>query len=50
MNVGILIHGLRSRFLKLDDINKNELAEFFCHLVKHTRHIIRNEIFIKFGL
>lgn len=48
-NISYLIHDLRTRNILLDINNKTILIEFFCHLIKRAKHIIRNAIFIMTG-
>ncbi|MCL4380219.1 hypothetical protein M1466_01860 [Candidatus Dependentiae bacterium] len=48
-NVAYLMHELRSSFLKLDIQKDSQLRLFTLHLLRRTKHLIRNSIFIKTG-
>lgn len=45
-NIAYLIHDLRGRFLKLDEKSERDVHDCFMHLVKRSKHLIRNGIFI----
>lgn len=48
-NIAYLIHDIRSKYLALDLDDQEEVREFFCHLIKRSKHLIRNCIFIRTG-
>jgi len=48
-NLAYLIHELRSSYLKLDVENKKAVEKFALHLLKRTKHLIRNAIYIESG-
>lgn len=47
-NVSYLIHDLRSGFLKLED-SLDHYQNFFCHLLKRAKQLVRNSIFVLTG-
>jgi len=49
-NVVYLIHDLRIRYMKENQENMASIIKFCCHLIKTTKHLIRNAIFIRSGL
>lgn len=48
-NISYLIHDLRGKYLLLNNQDPWSVIEFFCHLIKRTKHLIRNTIFIITG-
>jgi hypothetical protein len=45
-NIAYLIHDMRNKYLILNMEDKEATNEFFCHLIKRAKHLIRNAIFI----
>ncbi len=49
-NIVYLIHDLRSGYLKYDSTEQKSTAEFCSHLLKRSKHLARNVLFIELGL